>query len=124
MVTVKSLKIRKVKPMSNVVCVTEVIRTKDETISNNIIENETEFALLPVEEQANFEVSDYVTVDEDKKVYTLKLHIDVDKNVFVSLDIYKPEVIETFEESERETLKSLQELIRDGVELKQPSVGN
>lgn len=110
--------------MSNVVCVTEVIRTKDETISNNIIENETEFALLPVEEQANFEVSDYVTVDEDKKVYTLKLHIDVDKNVFVSLDIYKPEVIETFEESERETLKSLQELIRDGVELKQPSVGN
>ena len=124
MVTVKSLKIRKVKPMSKVVCATEVIRTKDETISNNIIENEEEFALLPVEEQANFEVSDYVTVDEDKKVYTLKLHIDVDKNVFVSLDIYKPEVIETFDESERETIKSLQELIRDGVKLKQPSVGN
>lgn len=115
---------RKVKSMSNVVCVTEVIRTKDEVISNNIIENEAEFALLPVEEQANFEVSDYVTVDEDDKVYTLKLSVDSDKNAHVSFEIFKPEVIETFDDDERETVKSINELVKGSIELKQPSVGN
>lgn len=110
--------------MNNIIYTTEVIRTKDSVIVNNEIENEAEFALLTPEEQANCEVLEYVDVDEDKKVYTLKIAVDVDKNMFAHFDVYKPEVIETFEESEQETIESMQGLIRDGVKLKQPSVGN